>query len=136
MEHHGVSRSISQLSLASGTSEVSAPFEYHRAVRKTMKRRAVAVIGTSSSESVRGAPEPRRDLFVYRVLDGNIEDCITEHKIEVRNLEQISKDGFMSFKVTVKVSDRNTLLQAEFWPVGVCVRRYYAPRYRENTYDG
>ena len=103
MKHHGVSRSTSQLSLASGTSQVSAPFEYQRAARK--KRRPVAVVGTSSSENVRGAPEPSRDLFVYRVLDGNIEDYITEHNIEGRNLERISKDGsrFMSFKVTVKV---------------------------------
>ena len=70
-----------------------------------MKQRAIAVVGTSSSESVRGAPEPSRGVFVYQVLDGNIEDYITEHKIEVRNLERISKDGsrFMSFKVTVKV---------------------------------
>ena len=79
------------------------------------------MVGTSLPESVQDAPEPSRDVFVYRVLDGNIEDYITEHKIEVHNLEHISKDGsrFMSFKVTVKVSDMNTLLQPEFWPVDI-----------------
>jgi len=77
-----------------------------------IERRAVAVVGTSSSESVRGAPAPSRVVFVYRVFDGNIEDYITEPKIEVRNLKRISKDGsrFMSFKLTVNVSDMNTLL--------------------------
>jgi len=60
MEHDGVSRSTSQLSLASGMSQVSAHFEYQI---------AAAVVGTSPSESVRGAPEPSRDIFVYRILD-------------------------------------------------------------------
>jgi len=99
-----------------------------------IKRCAVAVVGTSSSGSGRGASKPSRDLFVYHVLDGNIQDCITEHKIEVR----ISKDAsrLMSFKVIVKVSGMNTLLQPEFWPVGVCVKRYYMPSYSDNIYDG
>jgi hypothetical protein len=80
--------------------------------QRSYKRRAVAVVGTSSSESVRGALGPSTDLFVYRVLHRNIEDYITEHQIEIRNLERTSKDGcrFMSFTVTVKVSDMNTLL--------------------------
>jgi len=48
MGHHGVSRSTSQLSLASGTSQVSDPSEYQRTTRNMMKRRAVAVVGTAS----------------------------------------------------------------------------------------
>ncbi|KAK2162625.1 hypothetical protein LSH36_95g07036 [Paralvinella palmiformis] len=43
-----------------GMSQVSAHFEYQI---------AAAVVGTSPSESVRGAPEPSRDIFVYRILD-------------------------------------------------------------------
>ena len=102
-----------------------------------MKRCAVAVVGTLSS-GVRGALEHSRNVYVYRVLDGNIEGYITEHKIEVRNLKRSSKDKsrFMSFKVTAKASDRTTLLQPEFWPTGVCVRPYYMPRYRDNMHDG
>ena len=52
---------------------------------------------------------------------------MTDMNIEVRNLEQTSKDDskFMNFKLTVRSSDMNTVMQPDFWPTGVCVRKYY-----------
>jgi hypothetical protein len=55
---------------------------------------------------------------------------VTDKNVDVRDVIQKSKEGsrFMSFKVTVKVSDLNTILKPDFWPTGVCVRRFWEPR--------
>jgi hypothetical protein len=127
-------RSSSQQSIVSAISQQSAPFQLQRTARKKLKRRDAPVVGTGRSDRVRGAPEPSRDLFVYRVQNditaNDINLYVTGKNVDVRDVIQKSKEGsrFMSFKVTVKVSDLNTILKPDFWPTGVCVRRFWEPR--------
>ncbi len=127
-------RSTSERSIASATSQHSAPYEFQRAARRKTQRRAAPVVGTGCADRFRGAPEPSRDLFVFRIEHGytveDIKKYVIDSNIVVREIEQTSKDEstFMSFKVTIKASDMNAVLQPEFWPMGVCVRRFWRPR--------
>ena len=84
----------------------------------------------------RGAPEPNRDLFIYRV-DPNTEaedlrDYMMEKGFEVRNLCCISNPNarFKSFKLTVPLSEFKDLFSDTLWPDGVRVRKYVPPRNR------
>ncbi len=133
-------RSASQLSMVSNTSQQSAPYEFQPTERRRLRRRVAPIVGTGHSDRIRGAPEPSRDLFVYRVGLGvnasDIKHYICDKNVDVRDIEQTSKEGsmFMSFKVTVKASDMDNMLHSEFWPTGICVRRFRKPRpYYENS---
>jgi hypothetical protein len=129
-------RSDSQVSV---NSQQSATFELPRSARKKLARRAAPIVGTGRSNKIRGAPEPSRDLFVYRVQDGNssedIKGYINDNHVDVRDIEQTSKEGskFLSFKVTIRASDMQKVLQPDFWPCGVCVRRFWRPRTQERS---
>ena len=82
-----------------------------RAARKKLRHRVAPIVGTGTSDKVRGAPEPSRDVFVYRVQSditvGDISSYVEDKNVEVRNVIQKSQEGskFMSFQVTVKVTD-------------------------------
>ncbi len=125
----------SSTSLISNAS-LPAGYEYSSAQRRKIRRKAIT--GTKSTQgTLRGAPEPSRDLFVFRVEKGNTEeiirDYIKDNNIEPRNVSLISnKDAtFASFKVEVALSNMNDVLSPDFWPTGVCVRRFHKPR--QNT---
>jgi len=49
---------------------------------------------------------------------------------DVRDIELKSNDGsiYNRFHVCFKVSDLEQVLQPDFWPTGINVRRYYLPR--------
>jgi hypothetical protein len=49
------------------------------------------------------------------------------NKVTIREIKRISKDEarFKSFKVTISRPDLPRVLQPDFWPEGVCVRRFY-----------
>lgn len=80
------------------------------------------------------APEPSRDIFVYRVAKGtsekDIQEYMADNNVNVRSIELVSLDvaKFSSFKVELRKSDLNRALEAEFWPTGVCVRKYFKTR--------
>ena len=83
----------------------------------------------------RGAPEPSRDIFIYRVHQDtskrDIEDGIRGRNFEARDLVCISSEQsvFKSFKLTVPASQLSSLLTDEFpWPEGVKVRRFFSSR--------
>ncbi len=92
------------------------------------------MVGTGTSDSVRGAPEPSRDIFVFRVEKETSMDAVsaylTNNHVVVREIEQRSRDEslFNSFHVRIKVSDLDKVLNANFWPTGVNVRRYWPPK--------
>jgi hypothetical protein len=111
----------------SGNQEEFQYPRYHR-------RRKTTIRGTRAGSNIRikGAPEPSRDVFVYRVDKGttDIEDFLTDNGINSRSVIIVSNNEarFSSFKVEVKVSELEKLLDPEFWPDGICVRRFYKPR--------
>ena len=54
---------------------------------------------------------------------------------EVRSIERVSSKNatFNSFRVEISVSDLSKVLDPEFWPTGVCVRRFYVPTESRQT---
>ena len=143
--------STSQMSITSAVSNASKPsqyaegFEYPAAYKKNIRRKQngsntlmkKAVTGARDSSKLRGAPVPSRDLFIYRVAKDTDVNDLTEYMkeagVDPRCVTKVSKSEakFDSFKVEVKVTDMETALEEDFWPVGICARRFYKPK--QNT---
>lgn len=109
------------------------------------RRQRKAVVGTkhtSDAGSLKGAPEPSRDLFVYRVAKGTdaslIEKQFRSSSINIRSIEKRSKETakFDSFRVEVLKSDVARVLKPDFWPEGIYVRRYFTPRKPKEDAEG
>ena len=143
----------SQLSIVSAASNYSKPshfedgFEYQSAQKQHMRRKfnsdakkRKTVSGNGNSNKLRGAPLPSRDLFVYRVEKGtdpsDLADYMKDNGIVARSIQKVSnaEAKFDSFRVELKVTDVNDVMDTEFWPVGICVRRFNQ-RKTENDYD-
>jgi hypothetical protein len=90
-----------------------------------------------ASGNFRGAPEPSRDLFVFRTGKSTTEEDIKMHLLqkgtEVRDIKLVSHadSKFNSFKVTVCVSEVKRLMDAKNWPNGVGIRMYRTARKKE-----
>ena len=90
---------------------------------------------TEGTGRFKGAPEPVRELFLYRVSkECEKEDIMTamqENNVDVKDIVLKSKDEakFRSFKITVNVSAVIKLLSDSYpWPAGVRVRRFFQKR--------
>jgi hypothetical protein len=101
---------------------------YHRQKPK-------AVIGKATNNtSIKAAPEPGRDLFIFRTdkstTTENLKSYITECGISVRDITILSHSdaAFNSFKVTVPVSQVEKTLDPEMWPQGIGIRRFWRKR--------
>ena len=113
-------------------------FEYSSDQRKRQRKKnnKKVVTGTSREQSgnLKGAPEPSREVFVYRVVKGteenDIQEYLEEKNIAIRGVQKVSKEEakFVSFRVEIKVSDMKKVLDSDFWPEGIHVRRFFKPR--------
>ena len=79
--------------------------------------------------NLRGAPEPQRDVFVYRVNYGSELDIATFCKkkgILVRGCTLLSHPAakFKSFKISVLLGQVNLVLNENFWPKGIKAKRF------------
>jgi hypothetical protein len=87
----------------------------------------------------KGAPEPSRHLFIYRVDSEtqtiDLKTFIGDHGFDVRELNLVShkESMFKSFKLTVPVSQFKDLFEVSLWPSGVRVRKYITPRTNEEV---
>ena len=85
-----------------------------------------------------GAPEPSRDLFIFRVQsDADLEDIrshVDAFGVTIRDLVCMSNENaaYKSFRLTTTVAHYNTLFKADMWPAGVMVRKFIPPR-RDTT---
>ena len=125
------------------TTDTDNGFLYQpREVRRMRKQQShSAVVGTREANGrFRGAHAPSRDIFVYRVendaLESEIECHVKDNGIVPRSAETVSHADAMykSFKLTVSVNDMGKVLDADFWPEGIMVRRYrttQSPKWRE-----
>ena len=125
------------------TTDTDNGFLYQpREVRRMRKQPShSAVVGTREANGrFRGAQAPSRDIFVYRVendaLESEIECHVKDNGIVPRSVETVSHADAMykSFKLTVSVNDMGKVLDADFWPEGIMVRRYrttQSPKWRE-----
>ena len=86
--------------------------------------------GTATNTSFRGAPPPKRDLFVSRVDPDTEEQDIINHlnNLGVMNFElyPISRENapFKSFKLIVNLPDKDIVMSPDVWPQDVCIQRY------------
>jgi hypothetical protein len=113
------------------TMPVTASNEYITPTYFKRKERKQALLGKGKSVStLRGAPPPSRDMFVFRVDKmtsvNDLKDYIIGKGCEARDIIIVShKDShYKSFKVTVSVTDYNNLMKPEIWPEGIMVRQY------------
>lgn len=98
------------------------------------RRRQKTITGkTSGSGRFKGAPEPSRDLFIARVdsdtTDNDLTEYLTEKAVTIRDLKCTSHPNsrFKSFKLTIPLSNLSDLLDENFWPDGVQVRKFIPP---------
>ena len=80
-------------------------------------------------------------LFVANVRkdidETTISDYLKRRKLEIVSIEKVShkeaRNG--SFKVEIKLEDKERALSAEIWPYGVKVRMYRHYRYKGDNKD-
>ena len=109
---------------------------YHRkqARRKKMRKNVITGSRAQCSGNVRGAPDPDRHLFIYRVdrstVVKDLESYISERGVTVRDLQCVSncESKFKSFKLTVSVAQYSQLFDSSLWPQGVRIRPFYTKR--------
>jgi hypothetical protein len=140
-----LSASGSQTSLLDAGSDdgASGSFTLQRQQRRKQRQnnRSQVVTGKGQpNDRIKGAPEPVRHLFIYRVdketQDDAIHSYITENGFSIKDLSCVSNINakFKSYKLTVPVSEFKYLFDENLWPPGVRVRQYIAPR-RDQTFD-
>lgn len=114
---------------------------YHQ--KKERQRQKRVVQGKAHDKcGVKGAPEPSRQLFIYRVhKDTTVEDLElllseSEYDFEIRALECVSHESatFKSFRLQVPRSQFENLFDGNLWPGGVRVRQYI-PRRKDNYHS-
>jgi hypothetical protein len=127
----------SDASLDTNASADSDGFQLVRNKKKDKRERQRhrVVIGQSRVENckIKGAPEPDRDLFIFRLDKGTncaaLETHVKDQGFTVREIKCVSHDDskFKSFKLTVPKSQFAKLFDDSIWPSGVGVRKYIPP---------
>ena len=126
--------SLDQSSIRSESGSYHLPYHQQKKERQTQRR---IIQGKANSKcGVRGAPEPHRQLFIYRVDKATTEHDMTSllqdsgHDFNIKELKCMSHPEAMykSFKLSVPVSQYENLFDDGLWPSGVCVRKYIPPR--------
>ena len=104
-------------------------------------RRVITGRRKSGGGQFKGAAEPGRDLFVYRVhtdtVESHIKQLVTNVGYTVLDIQCVSnpKAKNKSFKLTVPVSQFHLVYSENFpWPDGVRVRKFVSPA-RTRHYD-
>ena len=106
--------------------------------RRSEHRKRNIVKGSAASGTLHGAPEPNRDIFVYRVDSktkcDDLKEYMEEKSFKVMNIElkSNSQSRYKSFKVTIPVSQMPLIFDEGKWPEGVCVRKFYQPRNKDS----
>jgi hypothetical protein len=116
---------------------------YH-AKKERQKQQRIIKGKSQARHGVKGAPEPSRHLFIYRVDPDTSENDIkvllqdNQHDLNIRELVCTSHESamFKSFKLTVPLSDYSALFNEDIWPDGIRVRPFRNPRpfNSENTH--
>lgn len=119
-------------SLASHTPSLHADgFEYPKDQRKRKRRQVVKGKKDAKDGGLRVAPEPSRDIFVYRLMKDTTEVEVTEYmtknEMVPRAVTKVSNQNskLASFRVEVKASLLKAALDPNSWPENVYVRRYW-----------
>ena len=106
-------------------------FEYQKKEAKRRRRQVVKGKKSGEESGLRVAPEPSRDIFVYRLVKDTKEKEITEYmtknKMAPRAVTKVSHEDskLASFRVEVQASLLQVALDPDSWPENVCVRRFW-----------
>lgn len=132
---HSNARSESQASYYASESAADDGFRLPNAQLKRRTRRVIkGQANLSTSSGFKGAPEPQRELFIFRVHPetetDELREYIINNKFSVRDLECVSNPNakFKSFRLAVPASEFKNLFDEGLWPSGVRVRKYIPPR--------
>ena len=136
----GSSRSIDACSVDSEGFRLS---NYETKKKKQeAKKKQNFVMGKSESRcGIKGAPEPNRDLFIFRLhkdtSDTELKTFITGKGFTVRSLACISNEmaKFKSYRLTVPKSEFSRLFDETLWPAGVGVRKFVPPKMEDKYVD-
>ena len=110
--------------------EFSVPTYHQKKERQRLKQ---IIKGKSDARcGVKGAPEPSRHVFIYRVDKDTTEDDIknllteNENPFTIRELKCLSHEDAMykSFKLSVPKSHLHRLYDDGLWPDGIRLRKY------------
>ena len=113
------------------------PPHVKRHQRKQENKRKHFITGNKQNSKFKGAPEPSRDIFIYRVdkdtSSADLNVHLSDHEFHIRDIKCVSHPDskYKSFCVTVPVSEFNDMFDESIWPAGVRVRKYIPPK-REN----
>ena len=119
---------------SSQTQDFQMPMWVRRKQARNESRQKRVITGMCHSDSVKGAPERTKDLFIYRVdpsTDLNhLRQDIQNRDFNIHNLERISKPGskYSSYKLTVPMSQFGRLFDSDIWPNGLHVQRFVPPQ--------
>ena len=101
------------------------------------KSRPTIIRGTRGHCTLRAGPVTR-ELFVFRVHPDHNEDDIksflNDEGVDVTPIERVSSDSSYthSFHFVIKLLDADHVFKQDFWPDGICCRRFFHRR----TQDG
>ena len=107
------------------------PKEQTKRIRRQERRKNIVQgCANISNCKIKGAPEPERSLFIYRVDKDTDKEDLTEYISQqgflVRQLQCVSKpeSKFLSFKLTVPISQFKKLFNPSLWPEGIRIRKF------------
>ena len=128
----GMKPASSMLSVASSKPSLNAEgFEYPAKHQRKRRQRFVRGQRRLADGKLVAAPEPVRDIFIYRLVKTTEEEDLikymTDNKMPPLDVKKVShKDSkFASFRVQVKASLVEDVLHPDSWPENVCVRRFW-----------
>ena len=104
-----------------------------QAPRPRRERDRRTVYGTRQHETLKGASN-NVNLFVFRVsqetTSENIETFLAEEGIQNAKVQCVSHQDAKSrsFKINVKINDKDKLMSSDFWPDGIVCRPFYEKR--------
>ena len=94
--------------------------------------RSGRIIGSGNPRNAqfRGAPPPKRDFFLSRLgpetEEHAIIDYLKRNGISDVQLTQLSHptSSNKSYKLTVNLPDKDTVMSSQLWPENVCIKKY------------
>ena len=95
--------------------------------------RTLVVRETASCRGLMGAAR-MIDIFVGGCSSGTTSEQVAQYckygDIELKTCESLESKSkyYESFKITAVFTDKDKLLNPEFWPMGVFVRKFFKPK--------
>ena len=127
-------------SQSSAASDYRVPPKEKRRQRRRQPRH-MGTRTTPSDCSLKGAPLPMRDLFVYRVMKPSTCDDIRTYIQELNinatlgDIEMVAHAKFNSFHVSCDVVSYKRLMNPGMWTEGICVDKYWQKASKTDTHS-